>query len=167
MYFDTLSAKSSVFPTSTAAGWDCLDSAWLCLEMEFMVCLFLTPFLKWVLLFLRWDAFLTGGSVIFEEGKSVFREVFFNWYMIIKPSFCRIFFFTESTQFIIELHVHTDGFIELEQIWGGGWGRDRCSLIGWTAGWLPWIRTGEIGLFSFWGSALHVHTHSKPAAPQT
>lgn len=57
----------------------------------------------------------------------------------------RPFLFTESTQFITELHfhLHTDYFKELEQVWGRGWERDRCPSGARTPSWLPQTRKGE------------------------
>ena len=84
---------------------------------------------------------------------------------------------SRRTHFITELHLHfhTDYFKELEKVWGGGWGRDRCLSgartpagfprpgrgVGWAGG------AGSIRLFDLRAPALHVHTHCKPAAPHT
>lgn len=37
----------------------------------------------------------------------------------------------------------THYFKELEQVWGGGWGRDRCPSGARTPGWLPRTRAGR------------------------
>lgn len=77
--------------------------------------------------------------------------------------------FTESTPFITELHfhLHTDYFKELDK-WRGGERRDRCPSEARTPSGLPQARAGrEHQAVSLWAPALHVHAHSKPAAPHT
>lgn len=51
---------------------------------------------------------------------------------------------SRRTHFITELHLyfHTDYFKELEKVWAGGWGRDRCLSGARTPGWLPQTRAG-------------------------
>lgn len=76
--------------------------------------------------------------------------------------------FNDQHSLLLHFHLHTNYFKELEQVWGGGWGRDRFPSGARTPGWLPWTRAGgSVRLFNLWAPALHVHTHSKPAAPHT